>query len=57
MQYEGGIVEVVAESRLPVAMRLPRREADTLTADTIKNKNLVAAIKREGVTIYERNEQ
>ena len=30
------------------------REVDVITADEISNKNLVAAIEREGVTIYER---
>ena len=31
------------------------REVDVITADVIKNKNLEAAIQREGITVYERS--
>ncbi len=31
------------------------REVDVITADVIKDKNLEAAIQREGVTVYERS--
>lgn len=34
--------------------RATSREVDALTADTVKNENLAAAIAREGVTVYER---
>lgn len=34
--------------------RATGRSIDVVTADALKNKNLAASIKREGVTIYER---